>query len=159
MRNSTLKYLLLVSLLLNVAFLGTVGYRFFQQRSYWTSPFGPRLPRERFLFEELALAPQQIEAMKQRTIPFRVELDRRRAEIAGKRKELLAFMRRDEPNQPAIRALIAEISAMQEKMQHRVAAHILEVKAMLNKEEQESFLDLIENVMSKGSQSGCPSVE
>ena len=159
MRNSTLKYLLLVSLLLNLTFLATVGYRSYQQRSYWTSPFGARMPRDRFLFEDMALAPQQVEAMKKRTIPFRAELDRRRDQITGKRKELLAFMRRDTPDLSAIRALIAEISAMQEEMQYLVAAHMLEVKAMMTKEEQQRFLDLIENVMSKGSQIGCPSVQ
>lgn len=68
-------------------------------------------------------------------------------------------MRRDNPDLPAIKALIAEISARQEAIQQRVAAHMLEVKAMLNKEEQLHFFDLIENAMSKGRMTGCPSVE
>ena len=159
MRNSTLRYLLLVSVLLNLTLVGTAGYRYYQHNDRWTSPFGHRLPRDRFLFEELALAPQQVEALKKKTVPFRAELDRQRTQIAENRRELVALMRRDNPDLPAIRALIFEISTRQEEMQQRVAAHMLEVKALLNKEEQQRFFDLIENAMSKGKMTGCPSVE
>jgi len=159
MRNSTVKYLLLVSVLLNLTILGTAGYRYYQHNTYWTSPFGTSLPRDRFLFEELALAPRQVDAMKKRTIPFRAELDRRRAEVAGKRRELVALMRRDTPDLSAIRALIAEISARQEEMQHRVSEHMLEIKNQLDKQQQQRFFDLIEKAMSKGRMTGCPSAE
>jgi len=159
MRNSTLRYLLLVSVLLNLTIVGTAGYRYYQHNDGWTSPFGPRLPRDRFLFEELALAPRQVEALKKKTVPFRAELDRQRTQITENRRELVALMRRDNPDLPAIRALIFELSARQEEMQQRVAAHMLEVKTLLNKEEQQRFFDLIENAMSKGRMTGCPSVE
>jgi len=159
MRNSTLRYLLLVSVLLNLTLVGTAGYRYYQHNNNWTSPFGTRMTRDRFLFEELALAPQQVEALKKKTVPFRAELDRQRTQIAENRRELVALMRRDNPDLPAIRALIFEISTRQEEMQQRVAAHMLEVKALLNKEEQQRFFDLIENAMSKGKMTGCPSVE
>ncbi|OGQ85239.1 MAG: hypothetical protein A2512_12360 [Deltaproteobacteria bacterium RIFOXYD12_FULL_56_24] len=159
MRNSTLRYLLLVSVLLNLTIVGTAGYRYYQHNDKWTSPFGHRLPRDRFLFEELALAPRQVEALKKKTVPFRAELDRQRTHIAENRRELVAMMRRDNPDLPAIRALIFELSVRQEEMQQRVAAHMLEVKTLLNKEEQQRFFDLIENAMSKGKMTGCPSVE
>ena len=159
MRNSTLKYLLLISVLLNLTIVGTAGYRYYQHNNNWTSPFGTRMTRDRFLFEELSLAPQQVETLKKKTIPFRAELDREQTEIAEKRRELVALMRRDNPDLPTIKALIAEISARQEAMQQRVAAHMLEVKAQLNKKEQQRFFDLIEKAMSKGRMTGCPSAE
>ena len=160
MRNSTLRYLLLVSVLLNLTIVGTAGYRYYQHHNNsWTSPFGASMTRDRFLFEELALAPRQVEALKKKTVPFRAELDHQRAQIAEKRRELIALMRQDNPDLPAIRALIVEISARQEEMQQRVAAHMLEVTAQMNKEEPQRFFDLIENAMSKGKMTGCPSVE
>ena len=159
MRNSTLRYLLLVSVLLNLTILGTAGYRYYQHNNSWTSPCGTRMTRDRFLFEEMALAPRQVEALKKKTVPFRAELDHQRAQIAENRRELIALMRRDNPDLPAIRALIFEISARQEEMQQRVAAHMLEVKAQMNKEEQQRFFDLIENAMRKGRMTGCPSAE
>lgn len=159
MNNSTVKYLLLISVLLNLTILGTVSYRHYQRNTYWSSPFGQQMPQDQFLFEKLGLEPAQVEAMKKRAIPFRADIDRRRAELAGKRQNLVALMRQDNPDLPAIRALIAEISAIQEEMQHRISAHILEVKALLDKEQQQRFLDLIENTMCKGSRTGCQTTE
>lgn len=159
MNNSTVKYLLLISVLLNLTILGTTGYRHYQRNTYWASPFGQQMPQGQFLFEKLGLEPAQVEAIKKRAIPFRAEIDRQRTELAGKRQHLVTLMRQDTPDPSAISALIAEISAIQEQMQHRISAHMLEVKAMLDKGQQQRFLDLIENTMCKGSRTGCPSTE
>lgn len=159
MSNSTLKYLLLVSVVLNLTILGTVGYRYQQRHSSWTSPFGQQMPRDRFLFEELALEPKQMAAMKERAIPFRAELDRQRAEVAEKKKGLIGLLRQETPDLPAINALIAEINARQEEMQQQVATHMLGVKGLLDKEQQQRFFNLIDDAMRKGSQTGCPSSE
>ena len=157
MSNSTLKYLLLVSVALNLTILGTVGYRYQQRHSSWTSPFGQQMPRDRFLFEELTLEPMQMAAMREKAIPFRAGLDRQRAEVAEKKKLLIALLRQETP--AAIRSLIAEINARQEEMQQQVATHMLGVKGLLDKEQQQRFFNLIDDAMSKGSQTGCPSAE
>jgi len=159
MNNSTVKYLLLISALLNLTILGTIGYRHYQRNTHWTSPFGQQMPRDQFLFEKLGLKPEQVGSMKKKAIPFRADIDRRRTELAGKRRHLVALMRQDAPNLPAIRSLIAEISSIQEEMQLRISAHMLEVKAMLDKKQQQQFLDLIENAMNTGRRTGCPSTE
>jgi len=159
MGNNTLKYLLLLSVLLNLAILGSFGYRHYQRQNSWTSPFGEQLPRGHFLFERLGLAPDQAEALKKKAIPFRAEIDRQRAELVGKRQRLVALMRQDHPDLPAIRALIAEISAGQEAMQVQISEHMLAVKAGLDQEQQKRFLDLIENAMNKGCLTECPPSE
>jgi Spy/CpxP family protein refolding chaperone len=159
MTNSTIKYLLLISVALNLTVLVSVGYRSYQRHTSWSSPFGQRMPRDRFLFEELGLQPGQVEAMKKRAIPFRAELDRQRAAIGTKKKGLISLLRRENPDLPTIRSLIAEINAMQEAMQQQVALHILEIKGLLDKPQQQRFLDLIANAMSHGSQTGCPAAE
>ena len=159
MKNSTIKYLLLLSVVLNMSILGTIGYRYYQQMTIWTSPFGHRMQRDKFLFEELSLKPGQVEAMKKRAMPFRAEIDRQRAEITKKKKGLVALLRQDPADLPAIRTQIAGISALQEAMQQQVASHMLEEKALLDKEQQQRFFDLIDNAMSTGSQTGCPTVE
>ena len=159
MKSSTLKFLLLVSVVLNLTTLATVGYRAYQRTTYWTSPFGHRMPRDRFLFEELGLAPKQVEAMKGRAIPFRADLDRQRAEIGRQRKGLIGLLRQDPPDLPAIKALIARISDLQEAMQQEVATHMLEEKVLMNREQQQRFFDLIDNAMNQGGHTGCPITE
>lgn len=159
MKNNILRHLLLISVLLNLAILGTVGYRYYQKAAYWTSPFGHTIKKDHFLFEELTLQSTQTEAMRQRAMPFRAEIDRQRADIAEQRKNLVALMRQEQPDMKAIGTQIAGISAVQEAMQRKVVAHLLEEKALLDKEQQGKFFDLIEKAMNQGSQTGCPGAE
>ena len=157
--NSVLKFALIASLILNFTVLATAGYLYYRQTSYWVSPFGMKLPKDRFLFDELSLRPEQRKAMRGKAIPFRAEIDRRRQEIVKKRKELFTLMREENPDRKAIGAVIAEISRMQEEMQRRIAGHMLEEKALLDKDQQQKFLELIESRMSQGVHAGCPPVE
>ena len=149
MRNSILKFAFAASLILNISILATAGYMYYKQSDYWVSPFGAKMKKDRFLFEELSLSPDQLKTMKERAIDFRAEIDRRRKEIAEKRLLMLNLMRADIPDRRAIDSTISDISRMQEEMQRLVAMHILEEKATLDKDQQKKFIDLIENAMTK----------
>jgi hypothetical protein len=149
MTNSTLKFVLAASLILNISILATAGYVYYKQSDYWVSPCGVKIKKDRFLFEELSLRPEQLKTMKERAMDFRAEIDKRRKEIAGKRVTMLNLMRADIPDKKAIDSAISDISRMQEEMQRVVALHILEEKATLDKAQQKKFLDLIKNAMTK----------
>jgi len=149
LRNSILKFALAASLILNISILATAGYMYYKQSDYWVSPFGAKMKKDRFLFEELSLSPDQLKTMKERAIDFRAEVDRRRKEIAGKRLLMLNLVRADIPDRRAIDAAISDISRMQEEMQRVVVMHILEEKRTLDKDQQKKFIDLIENAMTK----------
>jgi len=155
MRSSILKFILIVSLSLNLSVIGAAGYFYYKQSGYWISPFGKKMEKNRFLFEELSLRPEQLKEMKSRAIFFRSEIDRRRGEISQKRKDLITLMRSDTPDVNAINAVISGINGTQEEMQRMIAVHILEEKALLDKSQQKKFLDLIENAMTQGRQMGC----
>jgi hypothetical protein len=107
------------------------------------------MKKDRFLFEELSLRPEQLNTMKERAIDFRAEIDRRRKEIAEKRLLMLNLVRADIPDRRAIDTAISDISRMQEEMQRVVVMHILEEKRTLDKDQQKRFIDLIENAMTK----------
>jgi len=149
MRNSILKFVLAASLILNISILATAGYMYYKQADYWVSPFGAKMKKDRFLFEELSLKPEQLKIMREKAKGFRAEIDRRRKEIAEKRLTLLNLMREDIPDKKAINTTISDISRMQEDMQRLVATHILEEKATLDKDQQKKFLNLIQNAMTK----------
>jgi len=156
MKNSTLKFLLIVSLILNISFLGAAGYQYYKKSTYWTSPFGYMMKKDHFLFEDLSLRPDQLKTMRETAIKFRTVIDEKRHAVASKRKELITLMRQDNPDRNAIAAVVSEINRMQEEMQRRIAMHMLDMKAGLDKEQQKKFLDLIENAMTDGKQMGCP---
>lgn len=156
MRNNMLRHLLLVSVLFNVAIVGTVGFLYYQRATSWVSPFGHTIKKDHFLFEELALQPTRAEAMRRRAIPFRASIDRQRAEINQQRTRLVALMRQEPSDMDAIGAQVARISAIQETMQRAIVTHLLEEKALLDKQQRGKFFDLIVNAMDQGGQTGCP---
>lgn len=158
MKISFLKIALAVSLIFNLSVLGAAGYFHYKKDGYWISPFGVKMSKDKFLFEELSLQPGQIKRMREKAIPFRAEIDRKREGIATKRNHLFDLMRADNPDGQAIKATLAEISRIQEEIEGMVTSHILREKSTLDKDQQKKFLDLIENTMSKGKQTGCPSV-
>lgn len=159
MKSSTLKFILLISLILNISFLGAAGYQYYKKSSHWTSPFGYKMEKDHFLFEGLSLRPDQLKSMRETATKFRKVIDEKRQLIASKRKELITLMRQDNPDKNAIAVVVSEISKMQEEMQRMIAIHMLSMKTGLDKEQQEKFLDLIENAMTEGRQMGCPPKE
>jgi Spy/CpxP family protein refolding chaperone len=150
MKNSTLKFLLLISLILNISFLGTAGYQHYKKSTYWTSPFGFTMKKGHFLFEELSLRPDRMKTMRETATKFRVVIDEKRRAIASKRKELIMLMRQDNPDRKALAAVVSEISGMQEEMQQMTAMRMLDIKVELDRNQQKKFLDLIENAMTEG---------
>jgi Spy/CpxP family protein refolding chaperone len=156
MKNSLLKFALAASLILNLTVFATAGYHHYRQSHSWVSPFGKVMEKDKYLFEELSLKPEQVEAMKNKAIPFRAEIDRRRQEIDAKRKELVTLLRDQNSDKKAIDATIKEISGKQEEMQRMIAGHMLEVKLSLDAGQQQTFFDLIERNMAGSGQMTCP---
>jgi Spy/CpxP family protein refolding chaperone len=157
MKNSLLKFALVTSLILNVVVFATVGYHHYQQTRSWASPFGKVMEKDKFVFEELSLKPEQVAAMKSKAMPFRAEIDRRRSAIDAKKKELVTLMRDQKTNKKAIDATIKEISGKQEEMQRMIVGHMLEMKSSLDQGQQRKFFDLIErNMVGNGGQMSCP---
>lgn len=149
MRISFLKIALAISLIFNLSVLGTAGYFHFTKNSFWVSPFGVKMPKDRFLFEELSLKPDQINSMREKALPFRAQVDAKRHEVTAKRNTLFTLMRADVTDGQAIKSTLADISRLQAEIEGIVADHILLQKATLGKDQQQKFLDLIQKNMTQ----------
>jgi hypothetical protein len=175
MRDNILKYILIISLVLNFSFLGAAGYTHYKQARYrmpgpfagapgkpgsfgpgmqGRTPMGYAVPG--CLFEELALKPEQLKLFEQKAGSFHAALDQTKQKVDRLRAALFSLMRADNPDQKAIEATIAEINKTQEAMQKTVVAHMLEFKSMLDKDQQKKFLDMIEGAMSQRNKAMCP---
>ncbi len=144
-----------VSLAFNLSFLVAAGIFYHQKSEYWVSPFGAKVPRDRFMFEELSLKADQIKILRENATLFHEQIDQKRQEIAAKRKDLLRLLRADAPDTASIHAVLARISRTQEELEQMVTTHILQQKAVLDHQQQDKFLDLIQNtVMQRGSGTG-----
>ena len=147
MRISFLKITLAVSLIFNISVLSAVGYFYYTKNAFWVTPFGFKVRKDKFLFEELTLQPDQIKKMREKAIPFRAQIDRKRHEIVTKRNNLFALMRAENTDAQAIKTALSEISTTQAEIEGMVAEHILQEKATLDKNQQQKFLDLIQKNM------------
>jgi Spy/CpxP family protein refolding chaperone len=159
MKNSLIKYILVVSLLLNFSLLGAAGYNYYhkshQSRSHLTAPINCDI-QGNHLFTELSLKPEQIKVFQQKAASFHVALGKKREEVEHLRGGLFGFMRADSPDSQAIQGTIIQINRTQEDMQRLVVAHMLEFKALLDKDQQKRFLDLIEGAMTERKKAFCP---
>jgi len=158
MKNSFLKIALAVSLVFNLSVLGAAGYFHYSKNNQWVSPLGGTMQKDKFLFEELSLSPDQRAKLREGSKACRAGIDGKRREIEAKRKYLFTLMRAERPDVPSVRAAIAEISGIREEMEWLAVSRILEVKASLEKDQQEKFLDLIEKSVSIGRKTGCPPI-
>ena len=147
MRISFLKVALSVSLIFNLSVVGTAGYFYYTKNAFWVSPFGVKVRKDKFLFEELSLQPDQINKMREKALPFRAQIDRKRDEIAAKRNDLFTLMRADTTDGQAVKSALSEISRIQAEIEGMVTEHILQEKATLDKSQQQKFLDLIQKNM------------
>jgi Spy/CpxP family protein refolding chaperone len=165
MKNSTLKYILIVSLLLNVSLLGAAAHTYYKQvRHYRTAPilgpsgspgprapFGPGMP-----FEGLSLKPEQMKLFREKAVLFHDGVMKKRQEVDSLGVSLLELMRADSPDNRAIEATIAHINSIQEDIQKTVVSHMLEFKSMLDRDQQNKFLDMIGGAMTQRKETTCP---
>jgi Spy/CpxP family protein refolding chaperone len=156
MKSNFLKYILILSLLLNFSMLGAAGYTHYRQSSFrQTSPVNCPV-RGNYLFEGLSLKPEQIKLFQQKAESFHGTIAEKRQEIDQMRGSLFGLLRADTPDSKAIDEAISRINHQQHDMQQMVIAHLLEFKAMLDKNQQKKFLDLIEGAMGKRKETLCP---
>jgi Spy/CpxP family protein refolding chaperone len=155
MRTGFVRIALAVSLAFNVSVLVAAGIFYHQKSDYWVSPFGAKVPRDRFMFESLSLGVDQIKVLRENATLFHGQVDRKRQEIAEKRKDLIRLLRADTPDTASIHAVLAQISQIQEELEQMVTTHILQQKAVLDRQQQGKFLDLIQNTaMQRDSGTG-----
>jgi Spy/CpxP family protein refolding chaperone len=165
MKSNIVKYVLVVSLLMNFSFLGAAAYTHYRQVHHYhmvpfSGPGGAPGPHGSFSsgmpFEELSLKPEQAKLFHQKAEVFHSGITEKRRQVERLRVSLLALMRADNRDDKAIGATIARINKEQEEMQKTVVSHMLEFKSMLDKDQQKKFMDMIEGAMGEHKEAICP---
>lgn len=147
MKARRLKIALVFSLLFNLSAVAGAAYVYVTQHNTWTTPFGAKLSKDRFLFDEMALSQEQAQKMRAAAIPFRAKLEQKRSEIITLKMQLLTLLRNDMPDRKALDATLTEIGRLQGEVEGMVLDHILLEKSKLDKVQQQKFLDLLQKTM------------
>ena len=163
MKGNRLKFVLVLSLLLNFSFLGAAGYTHYQQSRYRDALCGYGVQgkalissNQPHLFEALSLKPEQRKIFEQKAQLFHEALDKKGSGVVRLRESLIGLMRADQPDTKAIETAIAEINGVQQEMQKMIVTHMLEFKSMLSLDQQKKFFDLIQGAMAGNQAIQCP---
>ncbi len=147
MKSNFLRFLLVISLIFNISIISAAGYVFLRHR-HRAKMFGDMPMREQVIFEKLGLRPDQIKALTDKSAAFRTEVDKKREDVIRERRALLALLKSG-ASKESIDGEISKISGVQEDIQRMAAAHILEEKAVLDKDQQDKFFDLLDRSMER----------
>jgi Spy/CpxP family protein refolding chaperone len=158
MKDKLLRLILVISLLLNLSLIVSAGYTYYTRTRLRNTPVCYGIGGRRF-FEELSLTPDQMKIIREKAATFHAPLNTKRREIGDLNLTLLALMRADHPDVIAIESAINRINELQKNVQKMTVYNILEVKALLNREQQKKFLDLIAQAMKNGESCNAPGAE
>ena len=159
MKGNLSRFILYVSIALNISMLSAAGYFFYRHQRHRLSPFADMPKAERLIFEKIQLRPDQISALKAKSSAFCAEMSKKGQEIVRLRKMLFFNLAMDNPDKKGTETVIADINKIQGELQTSVANHILEEKSILDDEQQMKFFDLLEKSLDKRKHFRCRAPE
>lgn len=159
MKGNFARFILYVSLALNISMLSAAGYFFYRHHRHRMSPFAGMPKAERFIFEKIQLRPDQINAIKEKSAAFCTEIGKKEQEIVRLRKMLFFNLAMDNPDKKSIDTVIGDINKIQLELQASVSNHILEEKSILDDAQQMQFFDLLEKSLDKRKHFRCRAPE
>jgi hypothetical protein len=154
MRSTWLTGILVLSLAVNAAIIGTLGYHHLikqpQRDSVTCFSTG-----DGHLYQSLGLTGSQLEKMESMAHAFHGRMDEMKASIEQKKDLLIDLLQRsDAPDR--IDGLRAEMASIQDSIQKEVISHIEEIKKLLDSKQQEQFFNLMRRSMNCAGTSLSP---
>ncbi len=143
MKGNLFKFILVISLLLNFSIIAAAGYFYCRDTSCWRISSNRATRKRAFLSKKLGLTPDQQKTIEEKDIAFRKSIREIREEVIRKRRSLLDLLGKDNPDRDAINAILSEIAALEKQTQVLVVDHILEERAVFNKEQQAKYSELL----------------
>jgi Spy/CpxP family protein refolding chaperone len=154
MRSNLLTGILILSLTINAAVIGTLGYHYFikqpQHDSVTCFSTG-----NGHLYQSLGLTGSQLEKMESIAHAFHGRMDEMRASVEQKKDLLIDLLQRgDTPDR--INGLRVEMASIQDAIQKEVISHIEDIKKILDSKQQEQFFSLMRQSMTYTGSSLSP---
>ncbi|MBI5580290.1 MAG: periplasmic heavy metal sensor [Deltaproteobacteria bacterium] len=148
--------ILILSLTINAAVIGTLGYHYFMKQPQRDS-LSCFSTGNGHLYQSLGLTGGQLERMGPLAHAFHGQMDEMKASVEQKKDLLIDLLQRgEEPDK--IDALRRELASIQDTIQKEVISHIADIKQILNSNQQEQFFRLMRQSMNcTGTSMSSPS--
>jgi len=146
MKSNWLTGILILSLAVNAAAIGTLGYHsFVAQPKFSMAPCFPS--GDGHLYQSLNLSKEQMDKMEPLARTFHQRMVEMKATMEGKRLLLIDLLQKQE-NPGKIDELRREMASIQDLIQKNVIAHIADVRGLLNPGQQEQFFERLRQSMT-----------
>jgi hypothetical protein len=146
MRSSWLTGILVLSLAVNAAILGTLGYHYVINLPR-SSPASCFSAEDSHLYQSLGLTSEQLAKMEPLAHAFHRHMDAMKASMEQKRNLLIDLLHRgDDPDR--LEGLRTEMASIQNAIQKEVIVHVSDIKKILNSKQQERFFHLMRESMN-----------
>jgi Spy/CpxP family protein refolding chaperone len=155
MRSKKLLLLLILSLAVNAAVLGTIGYHYYLSPSAVPSAPCPMSPGDSHLYQSLNLSEAQLSKMEPLAQKFHARLGELAALMEEKKETLIALLQK-QSDHVSIENLRKQMANIQDEIQKEVITHITESKKILDSNQQQRFFDLMRQSMIQAKSSGLP---
>jgi Spy/CpxP family protein refolding chaperone len=140
---------LIVSVAMNAAFIAVAGYGYFRNRSIYDRD-APQLHSDsHHHYQVLELTQTQLSEMTPIATLFHKQLNRLHDDMEIKKKAMINVLHDERPREKQVDALRKEMAVIQNRIQKLVIAHILDVKDILDSDQQERFFELLSESMTK----------
>ena len=148
MKNRRLLMVLILSLAVNTAALAVGGYNWYCSRHLSSTALHPSDKMDHHFYQVLGLTPAQLSKMNPMAAGFHSRLESLHSAMAEKKDQMVNLLSRKNSASRQIEKLREEMAATQDSIQKLVISHVLEVKAILDLDQQERFFDLLRRSMT-----------
>lgn len=139
--------LLVLSLSLNLAVLAVAGYKMFNSRHTPSQMTGHPHDMEHHFHKVLGLSADQMTRMRPLAHTFHHQLNQMQMQMSEKKEKMLSLLEDDTDTSRQIETLRSQMAMIQDRIQKTVIDHVLEVKAVLDTDQQERFFTLLHKSM------------
>lgn len=142
---------IIFSVVLNIVFVGSYVYHKLDLFPLMSHPANQTRP----VYEELNLTTEQLDRFRPIRDSFHAFLSQQGRKIKAERLELIDLLAKKNPDRGAIDAKQKEIQVLQQQMQAKVIAHLLEEDKIFTPEQRVKFFGLIRGRIGQ-SENPCP---
>lgn len=144
MRTKGWTLVLIFSLAINAAVLGVCGYHYYRYTCATPSAYCPLSPGGHHFYQGLGLSDAQLERMAPLARTFHAKLDKLSRETEKKRELLVNLLSREAVDSGRIERLRKDMAGIQDQIQREVITHLLDVREILNPEQEKHFFELLQ---------------
>jgi Spy/CpxP family protein refolding chaperone len=150
MSRNGLILILIASLAVNAAGLGTMGYHYYRRICLVQPGPCPLSSPDNHLHQSLGLSKSQLARIEPLAHTFHAGLAEMTGTLTHKRDRLVELLNQERIDYERIESTRIEIAAAQDQIQQAVIIHILDLKKILKPEQQQHFFNLMREHLDRG---------